>query len=314
MSDLRILLAAEESAGGHALKLIAEGPHRAVAVLTSPSSPARGSSVADVAALAQVPVWSSRLVTERSLAERIARERVDVLLNVHSLHIAHADVVAAPRLGSFNLHPGPLPRYAGLSVPSWAIYHGERRHAATVHWMVPEVDAGPIAYTTEFDIEPADTGLTVSAKAIRHGLPLLARLLEDAADDAASIPAIVQDASQRRCYPRHGPHARRVPWRLPARRIVDFVRASDYAPFPSPWGSPLLRGDAGELELVRAAATGRPVDEPPGTVEVGDDGEAVVAAADEWVKLERLGGDGRAIRPDAALKDGERLDPGPGDV
>jgi len=314
LRTLRILLAAEESAGGQALRLVAGGPHRIVAVLTSASSPARGSTVAVVAALAQVPVWPSRLTTDQSLAALIVRERVDILLNVHSLHIAHPDVVAAPSIGSFNLHPGPLPRYAGLSVPSWAIYRGERHHGVTVHWMAPKVDAGPIAYDAAFEIEPTDTGLTVSAKAVRHGLPLLARLVDDAAADAASVPATPQDESERSVYPRHGPHGRLVPWRLPARQIVDFVRASDYAPFASPWGAPRLRAGAGELELVRAATSGRPADSPPGTVEVTADGTTMVAAADEWVKLERLRAVGGAVRPDATLNDGERLDPGPGDV
>ena len=68
---------------------------------------------------------------------------VDLLLNVHSLYlIARRTVVAAPRIGSFNLHPGPLPEYAGLNTPSWAIYNGEREHGVTVHWMEPGVDTG----------------------------------------------------------------------------------------------------------------------------------------------------------------------------
>ena len=67
-------------------------------------------------------------------------------MNVHSLFLIHP-WSSAPTIGSFNLHPGPLPEYAGLNVPSWAIYEGEKRsHGVTVHWMDEGVDTGPIAW------------------------------------------------------------------------------------------------------------------------------------------------------------------------
>ena len=60
-----------------------------------------------------------------------------------------SDVLEAPRIGSFNLHPGPLPEYAGLNAPSWAIYHGEQEHRVTLHWLDAGIDTGPIAYGAE---------------------------------------------------------------------------------------------------------------------------------------------------------------------
>ena len=99
-------------------------------------------------------------------------EEIDLLLNVHSLYVIHADLVAAPRTGSFNLHPGPLPEYAGLNAPSWAIYHGESRHTVTVHWMEPGIDTGAIAYETSFEIAEDDTGLSLSARCVREDCPV----------------------------------------------------------------------------------------------------------------------------------------------
>jgi len=55
-------------------------------------------------------------------------------------------VLGVPARGAWNLHPGPLPRYAGLNAPSWAIYRGEQRHGVTVHRMDRGIDTGDIAY------------------------------------------------------------------------------------------------------------------------------------------------------------------------
>jgi methionyl-tRNA formyltransferase len=232
-------------------------------------------------------------VREPGFADQVRAWEIDLLLNIHSLHLIHADVLAAPRVGSFNLHPGPLPEYAGLSVPSWAIYNGEREHGVTLHWMAAEVDAGHVAYEARMPITETDTGLTLSAACVREGLPLVERLLADA--EAGRIPQHRQDLSRRRWYGPKGPHAGLMPWSLPARAAVDLVRASDYGPFPSPWGRPrTLAGDR-ELEVLAARRTGEASDAPPGTVGDRDGDGRKVAAADEWVLVE-LVRDGTEVR------------------
>jgi methionyl-tRNA formyltransferase len=291
---LNVLLVADEAAGAHTLRMLARSGHRIVAVL------AEGRTTSAAAAEAGVPVWKPRRVTESAFAERIVNVGVELLLNVHSLYVVHRDLVAAPTIGAFNLHPGPLPGYAGLNAPSWAIYRGERRHAVTLHWMAPEVDAGRIAYEAVFDIDPDETGLTLSVKCVRFGLPLIARLLEAAAIAPASIPAIDQDLTQRRYFGRGAPHGGWVPWHLPARRVEALIRAGTFAPFPSPWGPVrgVLEGEVVELRRVRT--TGKPADRPPGTVKRGPEG-MLVATADEWLVIERtttpLHGDRADVAP-----------------
>jgi UDP-4-amino-4-deoxy-L-arabinose formyltransferase/UDP-glucuronic acid dehydrogenase (UDP-4-keto-hexauronic acid decarboxylating) len=70
--------------------------------------------------------WPAELVRDPKFAVQVRDERVDVVLNVHSLFLIRKEVLEAPRLGSFNLHPGPLPRYAGLNPVCWAIKAGDR--------------------------------------------------------------------------------------------------------------------------------------------------------------------------------------------
>jgi methionyl-tRNA formyltransferase len=286
---VNVLLVAEESAGIQVLRALAASPHRVVAAMTAPPTRGGGATVGGVAEQLGVPVLPSERVRDAETADWMRGEGVDLLLNVHSLYLIAGEVVAAPRIGSFNLHPGPLPEYAGLNTPSWAIYNGERRHGVTVHWMEPGVDTGDIAYAATFDLSENDTGLSVSVRCVREGVPLIERLLETAAADPAAIPKQPQDLSRRRYYKRaEVPDEGRVVWSRPARKIVDHVRAADYFPFASPWGSPTTAIAGRELAILRASTTGEPAGMPPGTVGAVRDGGVLVAAADDWVLVERV--------------------------
>jgi UDP-4-amino-4-deoxy-L-arabinose formyltransferase/UDP-glucuronic acid dehydrogenase (UDP-4-keto-hexauronic acid decarboxylating) len=306
---MRVLVAGEESAGAHALRLALGRGDTVVAALTS--SQGSPGSVAAVAGMAGVPVLDPGLVTDRAFAAWIADHDVDLLLNVHSLRIAHGDVVEAPRLGSYNLHPGPLPCYAGLNAPSWSIYEGRRRHAVTVHRMAADVDAGPVAYEAWFDIGPDDTGLQVATRCVRLGIPLLRELLDAAARGLEHVPARPQDRANRRWFGRGAPDGGRLLWERPARRVVDHVRAADYAPFASPWGRPWTLLDDQRIEVGRARMTGAAADRPPGTVGLAAGTGVWVASADEWVAVERLRVDGTPTPPAEILRPGLRLRSGP---
>ena len=308
---MNVLLVAEESAGIQVLRALATGPHTLVAAMTAPPTRGGGATVAAVAEQLGVPVLPSERVRDRQTADWIEGQDVDLLLNVHSLYLIDGAVVAAPRIGSFNLHPGPLPQYAGLNAPSWAIYNGEPRHAVTVHWMDPAVDTGPIAYEAWFDLTESDTGLSVSARCVREGVPLIERLLDVAANDPAAIPAEPQDLSKRRYYRRgEVPDDGRIAWSRPARRIVDLVRGCDYFPFPSPWGTPTARLGGDVLSVLKASRTGEVAGEPPGTVGERADGGVAVAAEDEWVLVERVQADGRPQPAADVLSPGLRLEDG----
>jgi methionyl-tRNA formyltransferase len=307
---MKILLLAEEAAGIQVLRRIASSGHELVGVLTAPPTRGGGATVAGVAEGLGVTVEPSERVRDSALADELRAREVDLLLNVHSLFVIHGDVVTAPRIGSFNLHPGPLPAYAGLNTPSWAIYHGEDRHAVTVHWMEPGIDTGAIAYEASFPLTDADTGLSVSLRCVREGLPLLERLLEDA--ERGTIPAQAQDLSRRRYFGREAPQEGRIDWSRTAREIVDFVRACDYFPFPSPWGSPLAALDDGEVAIVKASRTGRANGgESAGTVGDTDYGAVAVAAADEWVLVQRVAVDGTPHDAAEVLRPGTRFLEGP---
>jgi UDP-4-amino-4-deoxy-L-arabinose formyltransferase/UDP-glucuronic acid dehydrogenase (UDP-4-keto-hexauronic acid decarboxylating) len=304
---VNVVLIAEESAGVQVLKRLAEGANRIVAVLTRDDAAVRGATVASVARNVGAHVIDSKRVRDPQFASWLKEESVDIILNIHSLYVVHAYVVAAPKIGSFNLHPGPLPEYAGLNAPSWAIYHGERNHGVTIHWMDPGIDTGAIAYEARFPISDDDTGLSLSAKCVRNALPLVDELLQAATNGAAAIPAVPQQLDAWRYYGREIPQGGRLEWARPARDVVNFVRAADYTPFESPWGHPRTWLNGAEVEVVKAARTGDRANVEPGTVGGPDGDGARVAAADEWVLIRRIRADGKTHKASDRLHAGQTL-------
>ena len=119
----------------------------------------RGASVWSVAKRAGLPTWSAERVTDPALGDEIRDLNVDLLLNVYSLFVINDRVLEAASIGSYNLHPGPLPAYAGLDSVSLVIHRGEtppRSQVCNFYPHGPVVDSGPIAYQETFPIEKTE--------------------------------------------------------------------------------------------------------------------------------------------------------------
>jgi methionyl-tRNA formyltransferase len=304
---VNILLVGEESAGAQALRLVAGSGHRLVGVMASPTRTSNaGGTVWQLATEFNVPRWPAERVREPDFADVIRAAKVDILLNVHSLFVLHPNVAEAPRVGSFNLHPGPLPRYAGMNAPCWAIYHGEEQHGVTIHKMRAAIDTGPICFQTLFDVSDADSGLTLSARCIKAGLELLKLLLDTAALDPTSIPLREQDLEMRTYFGREIPNGGQIDWECPARRVFNFVRAADFGPFPSPWGLPWSRFDGRDIGFRKLVLTGRRCTERPGSIAPSSCREhLLIACRDEWVAVRGVVVAGKTVPAPEVLTPGQ---------
>ena len=79
-----------------------------------------------------------------------------------------------------NIHPSLLPAFKGLHVQRQAIDAGARISGCTVHFVTPELDAGPIIAQAAVRVVPGDTEETLAARVLaeEHRLyPLALRLV-----------------------------------------------------------------------------------------------------------------------------------------
>jgi phosphoribosylglycinamide formyltransferase-1 len=63
-----------------------------------------------------------------------------------------------------NIHPSLLPAFPGADAQRQALDHGVRIAGATVHFVTPELDAGPILLQAAVPVESDDTVETLSAR------------------------------------------------------------------------------------------------------------------------------------------------------
>jgi len=65
-----------------------------------------------------------------------------------------------------NIHPSLLPQYPGLNTHTKALAAGDTEHGATVHFVTPELDAGPIIAQTRVPVLPTDTEQTLAERVL----------------------------------------------------------------------------------------------------------------------------------------------------
>lgn len=303
---MNILLIAEESAGIQTLRLLSDSDHTLKGVLADPSK--KGTSVAAVAKQNGFNVQSASLVKEPSFADWIINNEIDLILNVHSLFVICSEVIDAVKFGAYNLHPGPLPHYAGLNAPSWAIYNQELEYGVTLHQITNSIDTGDIIYEVSFPISNSETGLSLSAKCVKHGLPLINKLLNTVQTDPDSITPKVQDLTLRTYYPgKKIPNGGRIQWKKPARNIDAFVRACNYSPLQSPWGYPKTSNGKEDISILKTELSDIPCNKTPGTVGKPINSKAAIATADYWILVNRCRFDGNHIDASSILKPGDIL-------
>ena len=81
-----------------------------------------------------------------------------------------------------NIHPSLLPAFKGLDTHERAIEAGVRIHGASVHFVVPEMDSGPIIAQAAVPVIEGETADALAARvlAVEHKIyPLALRLLAE---------------------------------------------------------------------------------------------------------------------------------------
>jgi phosphoribosylglycinamide formyltransferase-1 len=65
-----------------------------------------------------------------------------------------------------NIHPALLPEFKGLDTHARALAAGAKQHGATVHFVVPEMDSGPIVAQAAVPVRADDSEATLAARVL----------------------------------------------------------------------------------------------------------------------------------------------------
>jgi len=163
---------------------------------------------------------------------------IDCLFSIVNGTILPNELLQLARHCAINFHDGPLPKYAGFNVTTWALLHGESRHGITWHGMGKRVDAGDIYKQVLFDVSPNETAFTLNAKCYEAALRSFGELVDGLAD--GTLVRVPQDLTERSYFPRFNRPAGGclLDFERPAEELDLLSRALDYGPYPNPMGMP----------------------------------------------------------------------------
>ncbi len=219
------------------------------------------------------------------LEARLGDTSFDWLLSIANLDLLPQSLLDLAGRGAVNFHDGPLPRYAGLNAPVWAILNGETRHGITWHTISGGVDEGDIVAQRMFDIDAGETALTLNTKCYAAAIESFHQVISELDSEQPTLTR--QDLSQRSYFGKdmRPPAAARLDFTKPAQELVTLVRALDHGEYWNPLiCAKVERG--GRIWLVgKAEVTAFETSEAPGTILSRADDSLTIATADGAITL-----------------------------
>jgi phosphoribosylglycinamide formyltransferase-1 len=105
---------------------------------------------------------------DQEIAKEIQARDIDLIVLAGYMRIITAPFCRRFLNRIINIHPALLPSFPGLHVQQQAIDWGARFSGATVHFVVPEVDMGPIILQAVVPVLQDDTEETLSARILKE--------------------------------------------------------------------------------------------------------------------------------------------------
>ena len=128
------------------------------------------------------PHGKDRAAFERALQAAIEPHRIDLICLAGFMRLLTPWFIAQWDARLLNIHPALLPAFKGLDTHARALAAGAKQHGATVHFVAPEMDSGPIVVREAVPVLPDDTEATLAARvlAAEHRIyPLALRLVAE---------------------------------------------------------------------------------------------------------------------------------------
>ncbi len=276
------LLVGHESLTIQCGTMLIEAGHRVVAVVTDDAA------VTGWAARHAVPV----VAPGPGLSARIPAS-FDWIVSAANLRIIPRDVLDRAGRGAVNFHDGPLPRYAGLNAPVWAIFNDEATHGIAWHLIEGGIDEGDLVATRSVPMSPDETALSLNTKCYAAALDSFPEVMGAL---AAGVPGrLPQDLAQRTYFgmaDRPGSGGQ-IDFAGTTDAVLRLVRALDHGAHTNPVATAKIVVNGALVHVGRATAadaTGT-----PGEVLDVSDAAITVATADGAVTLTGLTGAARPV-------------------
>jgi phosphoribosylglycinamide formyltransferase 1 len=160
-----------------------------IVVVISNRSDAGGLATAMASGVPTLTIESKRFGKDRAAFEAelqaaLDQHKIELICLGGFMRLLTAEFVQRWYGRMLNIHPSLLPSFPGLEPQAQALRAGVKISGATVHFVIPETDAGPIVMQGAVAVHDDDTADTLAARilTVEHRIyPDALRLLADGA-------------------------------------------------------------------------------------------------------------------------------------
>jgi phosphoribosylglycinamide formyltransferase-1 len=141
-----------------------------IALVISNRNEAAGLALAKRAGVATAAIdpkiYAGRDEFEGSMQAMLDIHHIELICLAGYMRILGAPFVNRWRGRILNIHPSLLPAYRGLRTHERALADGVAEHGCTVHFVVPELDAGPIVMQARTPVLAGEDAETLAARVL----------------------------------------------------------------------------------------------------------------------------------------------------
>jgi phosphoribosylglycinamide formyltransferase-1 len=132
---------------------------------------AGGLQIAKAAGIGTVVIDHKRYGKDRAAFEAamqsvLEQHKIEIVCLAGFMRILTAGFVEKWRGRMLNIHPALLPAFKGLDTHKRALEAKVKQHGATVHFVVPEMDSGPVILQGAVEVRPDDTEVSLAARVL----------------------------------------------------------------------------------------------------------------------------------------------------
>jgi phosphoribosylglycinamide formyltransferase 1 len=148
---------------------------------------ARAASAGMPTAVVDHTAFPDRAAFEDALDDCLRGRGVELIALAGFMRVFTAAFVERWAGRMLNIHPSLLPLFKGLDTHRRALAAGVLVHGCTVHFVVPDVDSGPIVAQAAVPVRPGDTEETLAARVLGQEHAIYPRALAAVADGRARL-------------------------------------------------------------------------------------------------------------------------------
>jgi len=135
---------------------------------------------------------ADREAFERALHAKLQEHRIDLVCLAGFMRRLTPWLVSRWSGRMLNIHPSLLPQFKGLDTHRRALEAGAARHGATVHFVLAEVDAGPIVAQDSVPVLAGDTEESLARRVLEVEHRIYPQALRELALGRASLGSAAQ--------------------------------------------------------------------------------------------------------------------------